>query len=146
MFWRLFFHGRRYATDALLARLEHKVDLLRNHLKIEYRSPFSERVQLLAASPATKIQAIEALRDETGMGLKEAKDAIEARASGQALDEKIDLLLQHFGIQPPEEEEWQRLARDPACKIAAIKAYRTATGASLRAAKDAVELYIARGF
>ena len=41
--------------------------------------------------------------------------------------------------------EWQRLALDPSSKIAAIQAYRQATGASLAEAKAAVEKWMKEG-
>jgi len=66
-----------------LIRLEKKVDLLLQVLGIEYRDdvppgPLSQEVQELARNPAQKIQAIKVHREQTGIGLQEAKDAVEA--------------------------------------------------------------------
>jgi hypothetical protein len=68
-----------------LIRLEKKVDLILKHLGLEYVdsdpiSPegLSEAVQTIAAEPGRKIEAIRVHRLETGLGLKEAKDAVEA--------------------------------------------------------------------
>lgn len=74
-------------TDAArLARLERKIDAILRHLNMEYVDPaspecLSEEVQTLANDPAKKIQAIKLHREQTGLGLKEAKDAVEAYMS-----------------------------------------------------------------
>jgi ribosomal protein L7/L12 len=60
--------------------LQRKADLALTHLGVPPppdHSPLSERVKELAAHPAQKIEAIKAYREETGAGLKEAKDAVE---------------------------------------------------------------------
>jgi ribosomal protein L7/L12 len=78
-----------------------------------------------------KIEAIRLYRERTGVGLKEAKDAVEAMGIGQ---------------EPPavkamdsswESETVSLLERGQ--KIQAIKLYRERTGVGLREAKDAVE-------
>jgi hypothetical protein len=77
------------ATDAgRLARLDRKIDAILRHLNIAYVDPaspegLSEEVQKLANDPAKKIQAIKLHREQTGLGLKEAKDAVEAYMSGR---------------------------------------------------------------
>jgi ribosomal protein L7/L12 len=63
--------------------LEQKVDLILKHLGVEYveqspRCPLSPEVQAMARAPGRKIQAIKLHREQTGVGLKEAKDAVEA--------------------------------------------------------------------
>ena len=73
----------RPADGARLARLERKIDAILRHLNITYVDPaspegLSEEVQNLANDPAKKIQAIKLHREQTGLGLKEAKDAVEA--------------------------------------------------------------------
>ena len=83
--------------------------------------------RLIAAGQ--KIMAIKHYREATGVGLKEAKDAVEARMvdappAGPA--------------QPALQPELDRLiAADQ--KIMAIKHYREVTGVGLKEAKDAVE-------
>lgn len=78
------------ATDAgRLARLERKLDAVMRHLDIAYVDPagpegLSEEVRRLADDPGRKIQAIKLHREQTGIGLKEAKDAVEASMSGRA--------------------------------------------------------------
>ena len=71
------------ADRAQLARLERKVDLILQHLGITYVEtappcPLSPEVQDLARDPSRKIAAIKLHREQTGVGLKEAKDAVEA--------------------------------------------------------------------
>ena len=64
-----------------LIRLERKVDLVLRHLEIQcdmILPDLPERVKDLAKDPAKKIQAIKAYREETGAGLAEAKEAVEA--------------------------------------------------------------------
>jgi hypothetical protein len=62
-----------YRTD----RLEAKVDLILAQLGIAFPPEPSERVKTIARDPARKIEAIKSYREETGLGLKEAKDAVE---------------------------------------------------------------------
>jgi len=62
-----------------LLLLQRKADLALTHLGIQpppEHSPLSARVKELAADPARKIQAIKVYREETGAGLREAKDAV----------------------------------------------------------------------
>jgi ribosomal protein L7/L12 len=71
------------ADRAQLARLEKKLDLLLKHLALEYveegpACPLSPQVQELARNPSRKIQAIALHRKQAGVGLKEAKDAVES--------------------------------------------------------------------
>ncbi len=63
---------------ARVATIERKLDLLLRQLGVDPVPPMSDRVKLLAQNPTQKIAAIKAYREETGTGLKEAKDAVEA--------------------------------------------------------------------
>jgi ribosomal protein L7/L12 len=63
-----------------LIRLENKLDLILEHLGIKYvevnaTSPegLSQDVQALADNPSQKLEAIKLHREETGVGLREAK-------------------------------------------------------------------------
>lgn len=78
-----------------------------------------------------KIAAIKAYREQTGVGLKEAKEAVEALAA---------LGAQSAAPDPagPNLDEVLALLR-AGKKIAAIKVYRGLTGVGLAEAKDAVE-------
>jgi hypothetical protein len=83
-------YGRFKPSDvARLRRLEAKADLILKHLGLEYTDPatpggLSEEVKALADDPAKKIAAIKLHREQTGLGLKEAKDAVEAYITGGA--------------------------------------------------------------
>ena len=73
---------------ARLRRLEAKVDLILKHLGLEYTDPatsggLSEEVKTLADDPARKIAAIKLHREQTGLGLKDAKDAVEGYITGR---------------------------------------------------------------
>lgn len=66
--------------SARLGRIERKLNALLRHHGVDPTQglPLSDRVKQLAADPARKIQAIKAYREETGAGLAEAKEAVEA--------------------------------------------------------------------
>jgi hypothetical protein len=71
-----------------LRRVEAKLDLILQHLGLEYKERstpggLSEEVRALADNPSQKIAAIALHRKETGLGLKEAKEAVEAYMEGR---------------------------------------------------------------
>ena len=78
-----------------------------------------------------KIAAIKRLREETGMGLAEAKHALESQLDSDD------------GREPPREGEALRAAIEAALargdKIVAIKLLKDATGIGLKDAKDRIE-------
>ncbi|MEU0551468.1 MULTISPECIES: ribosomal protein L7/L12 [unclassified Micromonospora] len=80
--------GRRSDADQLARRLavvERKLDLIMAHLDIhepELEAPGAVLQELLAGR---KIQAIKAYREATGVGLREAKDAVELLARQRGL-------------------------------------------------------------
>ena len=63
-----------------LIRVEQKLNRVMATLKVEPGGPvpLSERVKEAARDPARKIEAIRLLREESGLGLAEAKAAVEA--------------------------------------------------------------------
>ncbi len=79
----------------------------------------------------SKIEAIKRFREQTGAGIREAKDAVEALEQGRppALPRELDQDLEGAIA------ELLRTGR----KIEAIKRFREQTGAELKEAKDAVE-------
>ncbi len=90
-----------------------------------------------------KIGAIKQYRELTGLGLKEAKDAVEAIERGQAPPAVASPRAQPPAparLVLPHSRELLKANR----KIEAIKLYRGATGLGLKEAKDAVEA-IGRG-
>jgi hypothetical protein len=113
----------------------------------------SERAMDIAKDPAGKIAAIKAYREETGLGLKQAKDAVEGWLATQGSQHRTTSspALSRRGIRslPEPSRRVQDIARDPTGKIkgirkiAAIKAYREETGLGLKQAKDAVEGWLA---
>ncbi len=71
-----------------LRRLERKLDLVMRHLGIEVPDPttaagLSAEVRQLA-DEGRKIEAIKVHREQTGLGLKDAKDAVEAYLIGRS--------------------------------------------------------------
>jgi ribosomal protein L7/L12 len=66
--------------DQSLRRLERKIDAVIKHLGLplpDASQELSAAVKKLADEPGGKISAIKLQREETGMGLAEAKDAVE---------------------------------------------------------------------
>jgi ribosomal protein L7/L12 len=95
---------------------------------------FTELLDLLAKG--RKIEAIRRFREATGVGLADAKKAVERLEQGNDLP------------APPSDDstlERDVLAHfDKRGKIAAIRYYREATGAGLKEAKEAVEAIAAQ--
>ena len=67
----------RPADRNRLKRIEHKLDLILTHLGLDYTPPPTAQWQELAGDPSRKISAIKAYREEYGVGLAEAKRAVE---------------------------------------------------------------------
>lgn len=68
-----------------LAAVERKLGLIMDHLGIREPEPQAPAGVLNELSAGRKIQAIKKYRDATGVGLKEAKDAVEQLASRHGL-------------------------------------------------------------
>lgn len=79
-----------------------------------------------------KIAAIKRYREETGVGLAEAKAAVEFLESGGSVKERV---------QPDDSEMTEQIVNllGRGEKIEAIKLYRGRLGGDLRSAKEAVE-------
>jgi ribosomal protein L7/L12 len=60
-----------------LERVEQKLDLILTHLGLDYTEVLKARWQELATDPTRKIAAIKAYRELHGVGLAEAKRAVE---------------------------------------------------------------------
>lgn len=77
--------GSYLDMKARIARIEHKLNLLLRDSGIDLTkgSPLSDRVKELARDPARKIEAIKVYREETGAGLAQAKEAVEAYMNSQ---------------------------------------------------------------
>ena len=89
-------------------------------------------------SAGNKIAAIKLYRELTGVGLKEAKDAVEAMERGETIGEPVASF--QAGIQNNallEEQIKQLLLKRQ--KIQAIRIYREAHNCGLKDAKDAVD-------
>ena len=90
---------------------------------------FENEIRQLLAS-GNKIAAIKRYREQTGVGLAEAKAAVESLDAGDSFAERVqpdDLNDQIVGL----------LGRGE--KIEAVKLYRNQTGCGLKEAKEAVE-------
>ncbi len=97
-----------------------------------------DEIRSLAAS-GKKIAAIKLYREATGVGLAEAKDAVEAIARGQGVSfPSTAAQAAPFGSDAMLEDRIRQLlaARQ---KIEAVKFYRERTRVSLQEAKDAVD-------
>ena len=96
--------------------------------------------RLIAADQ--KIGAIKHYREVTHVGLKEAKDTVEAYMAGTPLPKFTPTPVREYPPLPALQPELDRLIRAN-MKINAIKHYRTLTNVGLKEAKDAVEARIA---
>jgi ribosomal protein L7/L12/DNA-binding beta-propeller fold protein YncE len=88
-----------------------------------------------------KIYAIKLFRETFGVGLKEAKDAVDAMEEGKSIDiSGMQVKTSSLNLQSNAESiaEIQRLLQGGQ-KIEAIKRFREMTGVGLKEAKDAVE-------
>ncbi len=75
----------RSRTERRFRMLEAKYDMLARHVGLDTTTDASvpsAEVQLLARTPGQKIAAIKLYREQTGAGLKEAKDAVERIEAG----------------------------------------------------------------
>ena len=75
-FFDLFAGSQRPVDSGRLLRIEKKLDLILNHLGLEFQ-PFSDEV-CRAVDSGNKILAIKLYREETGLGLAQAKKDVEA--------------------------------------------------------------------
>src|SRR5208282_916448 len=99
---------------------------------------------LLLIQAGKEIEAIKLYRQETGSGLKEAKDAVEALAAGQPIVRRSGESLENIGVDPNSLEGQVLALMQGQKKILAIKLYREQTGVGLKRAKDAVEALAAK--
>lgn len=75
--------GLRPSDRRGMRRIENKLDLLLKHHGVEYASPKLGHWQTLADDPNQKIAAIKAYREEFGVGLAEAKQAVKDYIAGR---------------------------------------------------------------
>ena len=98
-----------------------------------------DRVRKLMASGQT-IEAIKLVRDETGLGLKEAKDAVERCAQGGSLDIAEEQIVQRGAPQGEAQVDSEiKALLDSGRKIEAIKMLRMRSGLDLKASKDIID-------
>jgi hypothetical protein len=72
--------GSWWSLTDRVGRIERKLNALLRHYGVDPTQglPLSDRVKQLAGDPSRKIEAIKVYREETGAGLAEAKEAVEA--------------------------------------------------------------------
>ena len=107
-------------------------------------NPEGEVRRLLAAGK--KIEAIKLVRERTGLGLKEAKDLVEAYEAGQPVDFGRAAVTQP--VAPDEGSAWAEIDRQIRAgnKIEAIKLHRQTFGTGLAEAKAAVDARVPSSF
>ncbi len=108
------------------------------------RSVDIDQIRQLARA-GKKIEAIKLVREQTGLGLKEAKDAVEAIERGETLELTLRVTSTTHGVSGVDLDPITELLRQNK-KIEAIKLYREQTGLGLKEAKDAVEAIEATGW
>lgn len=89
-----------------------------------------------ALSKGNLMEALKLLRS-SGMGLKQAKDALEAHARGKAAPEAPTFSAGFGGTLPPDVLEALEMGR----KIEAVRLMREQTGLGLKESKEAVDAY-----
>ena len=106
-------------------------------------------VEELARNPTQKIRAIKRYREVTGQDLRESKDAVEHFIAHGYWLGRSEIVENQEKYEPGASQysfaEVEKLARNPASKIRAIKEYRLVTGQGLKDCKDAVEYFIENG-
>jgi len=100
-------------------------------------SPATEGDVVSMLQQGRKIDAIRIYREQTGAGLREAKDAVEALERGENLPAAARAAGSP-GVRADLKADVWALLQDGQ-KIQAIKFYRERTGCGLKQAKDAVE-------
>ncbi|MBI1313581.1 hypothetical protein GC176_20000 [bacterium] len=93
--------------------------------------------ELLASG--NKIAAIKRFREETGVGLAEAKAAVEALEAGRTLPVSGESLPKSDRMDESELTDQVIRLLERGEKIQAVKLYREQAGTGLKDAKDAVE-------
>jgi ribosomal protein L7/L12 len=101
------------------------------------RPEVMERIRQLIAQ-RRKIEAIKLYREKTRVGLKEAKDAVEAMERGEAVPGPVEEPEPPGRLTPATLQKVKQLAAAGKL-IEAIKELRAATDLSLKEAKEAVE-------
>lgn len=89
-----------------------------------------------------KIEAIKLYREQTGLGLKEAKDAVDGLEKAVNAGLPIDSMLTAPAPTNPAQGNWMQEVMDEiraGRKINAIKIYRENSGLGLKESKDAVD-------
>jgi ribosomal protein L7/L12 len=137
-----FCRSQLYLTDEGVKASSVLNDLLQNPPIT--RSVDVERVQQLV-NEGKKIEAIKLVREQTGLGLKEAKDAVEAIERGEMPELTLHATIATHGVSGVDLDEINELLLQNK-KIEAIKLYREQTGAGLQEAKDAIEAIEATGW
>lgn len=92
-----------------------------------------------------KIEAIRLYREQTGAGLKEAKDAVEAVERGEALELSDASSVEEEAAPESGSLEAQIVALlGQGQFVQAVKLYRSRTGSGLKVSKEAVEVVARR--
>jgi hypothetical protein len=103
-----------------------------------------ERIRQLVDA-GKKIEAIKLVREQTGLGLKEAQAAVEAIEHGETPELTLHVTVDLHGVSGVDLDEINELLLQNK-KVEAIKLYREQTGAGLKVAKDAIEAIEATGW
>jgi len=130
----------RLLTNAGLAESKAAVEALRfgTSVPVSAVSASSREQQILDLMARNQeIQAIKLYREWTNVGLKEAKDAVEAMARGEA--GSIPVPEPSVVMDGASVDDQIRVLLAKRQKIEAIKVYRLATNLGLKEAKDYVE-------
>ncbi|MBN1534605.1 MAG: hypothetical protein JXA20_18170 [Spirochaetes bacterium] len=132
-------------TDAICSFCRSKLQLsdddintgvLKDQPERQWLAEDADRIRQLMRE-GTKIDAIKLLRARTGLGLREAKAAVEAIERGETPDVRLNAPPTHGAAGVPLDEINKLLLQNR--KIEAVRLYRERTGVDLKKAKEAVE-------
>jgi ribosomal protein L7/L12 len=124
-----------YLTDTGVKAASVLNDLLENQPVLT--GVDNDRIQQLVRE-GKKIEAIKLVREQTDLGLKEARDAVEGIERGELPDLTPHTVAAPRSVSGVDLDEITELLLQGK-KIEAIKLYREQTGVGLREARDAIE-------
>jgi ribosomal protein L7/L12 len=134
-------HGMsRHGGDQVIAPDDFGVAVISPQRQVQIPPALSAELMRLCGQ-GQKIEAIKLMREKTGLGLKEAKDAVEALERGESPTVGVsDFGPDPAAAVPPEQLQHEVLALlGEGELIAAVKRWREVTGSDLKTAKDAID-------
>lgn len=132
-------------TGFILTRPKYTATPIKLRMTVEISDEVKERIRTLL-NEHRKIEAIKVLREATGLGLKGAKDIVDAMANGTPLTQLVGSGNSSTSVDPSLSDRSSagvdakvQMLVDQGRKIDAIRELRQQTGLDLKHAKDIVD-------